>query len=58
MSLAAGSRIASYEILSDMSHAGFDLFADGTFVTVRPGTADPEVIVVTNWISELKKGRQ
>ena len=32
----------------------FDVFANGTIVALRPGSADAEVIVVTNWIGELK----
>jgi len=31
-----------------------DVFADGNIVALRPGTRDAEVIIVTNWITELR----
>jgi hypothetical protein len=35
-------------------YAGYDLSPNGTLVALRPGSADAEIIVVTNWIAELK----
>ena len=35
-------------------YADYDLAADGSVWTLRPGNSDAEIIVVMNWIGELK----
>ncbi len=55
--LAVGATVdvTQREVLFSGTYApDFDLSTSGTIVALRPGSADAEVIVVTNWIAELK----
>jgi hypothetical protein len=50
----ANVAVAQHDLLFRGPHTGYDLSRNGTIVTLRPGSADAEVIVVTNWIAALK----
>ena len=54
--LAIGSSVTvtRRDLLFTGPYTGYDLLPNGGFVALRPGSADAEIIVVTNFISELK----
>jgi dipeptidyl aminopeptidase/acylaminoacyl peptidase len=57
--LAIGASIAVAErgVLFTGPYTDYDLSQDGTIVALQPGSAGAEIIVVTNWLSELKAKR-
>ena len=54
--LAIGANVAvtQRDLLFTGPYADYDLSPNGTIVALRPGSADAQIIVVTNWIAELK----
>jgi Tol biopolymer transport system component len=54
--LAIGSSVTvtRRDLLFTGPYTGYDLLPNGGFVALRPGSADADIIVVTNFISELK----
>jgi len=54
--LAIGANIAvtQRDVLFTGPYTGYDRLPNGNFIALRPGSADAEIIVVTNWIGELK----
>jgi serine/threonine-protein kinase len=54
--LAVGSSVTvtRRDVLFTGPYTGYDLLPNGGFVALRPGSADAEIIVVTNFISQLK----
>jgi DNA-binding winged helix-turn-helix (wHTH) protein/Tol biopolymer transport system component len=54
--LAIGSSVTvtQRDLLFTGPYTGYDLMPNGGFIALRPESADAEIIVVTNFISELK----
>jgi predicted Ser/Thr protein kinase len=46
--------VAQRELLFAGPYTGYDLLPNGSYVALRPGSADAEIVVVTNWLAELK----
>jgi hypothetical protein len=47
-------QISQRDLLFTGPYTNFDLLPNGGFLETCPGSADAEIIVVTNFISELK----
>jgi len=54
LSLGANIAVTQRDVLFSGPYTGYDLSPNGSIVALRPGSADAEIIVVTNWIAELK----
>lgn len=54
LDIGANLTVSKRDLLFSGSYSGYDLLPNGSIVALRPASADAEIIVVTNWIAELK----
>jgi Tol biopolymer transport system component len=54
LTIGASIAVTQRDLLFTGPYTGYDLSPNGAIVALRPGSADAEIIVVTNWIAELK----
>jgi Tol biopolymer transport system component len=54
LAVGPGIAVVQRDLLSSGPYDGYDVGPNGSIVALRPDSADAEIIVVTNWIAELK----
>jgi dipeptidyl aminopeptidase/acylaminoacyl peptidase len=54
LAIGASVAVTQRDLLFTGPYDTYDRAPNGTIVALRPGSADAEIIVVTNWIGELK----
>jgi Tol biopolymer transport system component len=54
MTVARQDTLFEPMLLSANVNGQFDIAANGTFVVARPASEDPEIIVVTDWLADLR----
>ena len=54
LAIGGNVTVTQRDLLFTGPYTGYDLLPNGGFVALRPGSADAEIIVVTNFFAELK----